>query len=82
MERNIFAAENSWNCGDRRKTKRRTPPGDCQCLCTSVFVTLCGCIYVCIYIALYVHTHPSIYTHGMFLFEVGAVSWPSEKFQG
>jgi len=29
-----------------------------------------------------VHAHPSVYTHGMFLFEVDMVSWPNEVFQG
>lgn len=50
----------------REENGEKNLRGDCQCLCQSVFVTPCECIYVCIYyiyIELYVHTHLSIYTH-------------------
>lgn len=83
MERNLFAAENSWNCGDKRKTRRRALPGDCWCLCTSVFIRLCECIYVCIYIYIAICAHTSVSTHAAcFYFEVSVVSRPNEMLQG
>lgn len=65
MERHIFAAENSWNCGDERKTERRVCVeivSVCVSLCLLHRVSAYMFVYI-IYIELYVHTHLSIYTH-------------------
>lgn len=51
-------------------------------VCVRPCLLRCVSAYVCIYREHSVHTHPSIYTRGMFLVEVGVVSWPNEKFQG
>lgn len=69
----------------REENGEKNLRGDCQCLCQSVFVTPCECIYVCIYYiyrAVCAHTSVYIHTHSMFLFGADVVSWPNEMFQG
>lgn len=66
--------------GEQREELRLEMVGVC------VRLLRCECVYVCVYISLslslYVHTHPPIYTRGMFLFADGVASWPHESFRG
>lgn len=68
MERHIFAAENSWNCGDERETERRTRVeivGVCvrPCLLHRVSAYMFVYIYIFIYIYSCMCTHICLYTH-------------------
>lgn len=63
MERHIFAAETSWNCGDERKTERRIRVevvGVCVRLCLLHRVS--AYMFVYIYIAICAHTSVHIHT--------------------
>ena len=47
------------NCNDvmQGKTLVSVPPGQCVCVCMSVFVCVCVCtsMFVCVYVCVYVH---------------------------